>query len=101
MSTLNSRVVLGAGGVAVFFALAPDALAQPSTPEDEVCGGPIVAPDLPGSLSRYLSLDSWIHIASGGDLTVFTGKAELGQAAQTALWQLAVEKLDADSTSSQ
>ena len=38
-------------------------------------------------------LDSWIRIDADGTITVFTGKAELGQGVKTALIQLAAEEL--------
>ena len=39
-------------------------------------------------------LDSWIRIDANGGMTVFTGKAELGQGIRTALLQIAAEELD-------
>jgi len=47
---------------------------------------------LPGSLDSTPMLDSWLRIDARG-ITVFTGKAELGQGIQTALIQLAAEEL--------
>ena len=41
-------------------------------------------------------LDSWIRIDADGAITVFTGKAELGQGIKTALLQIAAEELDVD-----
>ena len=38
-------------------------------------------------------LDSWIRIDANGAITVFTGKAELGQGIKTALIQVAAEEL--------
>ena len=38
-------------------------------------------------------LDSWIRIDAQGTITVFTGKAELGQGVKTALIQVAAEEL--------
>ena len=38
-------------------------------------------------------LDSWIRIDADGSITVFTGKAELGQGVKTALIQIAAEQL--------
>ena len=38
-------------------------------------------------------LDSWIRIDADGSITVFTGKAELGQGIKTALIQIAAEEL--------
>ncbi|MBO0710706.1 MAG: xanthine dehydrogenase family protein molybdopterin-binding subunit, partial [Acetobacteraceae bacterium] len=49
-----------------------------------------------GSLKQTPFLDSWIRIDSAGKVTVFTGKAELGQGLGTALLQLAAEQLDID-----
>jgi len=49
--------------------------------------------DLPGSLKKQPLLDGWIRIAADGSITVFTGKAELGQGIKTALLQVAAEEL--------
>ena len=48
---------------------------------------------LPGSLKQTPLIDSWIRIAPDGTITVFTGKAELGQGIKTALIQVAAEEL--------
>lgn len=48
---------------------------------------------LPGSLDTNPMLDSWIRIGADGSITVFTGKAELGQGVKTALLQIAAEQL--------
>jgi CO/xanthine dehydrogenase Mo-binding subunit len=48
---------------------------------------------LPGSLSKEPMLDAWIRVAADGRITVFTGKAELGQGIKTALIQVAAEEL--------
>jgi CO/xanthine dehydrogenase Mo-binding subunit len=50
-------------------------------------------PKLPGSLAKEPLLDSWIRIGADGGITVFTGKAELGQGIKTALLQVAAEEL--------
>ncbi len=50
-------------------------------------------PKLPGSLAKEPLLDSWIRIGADGGITVFTGKAELGQGIKTALIQVAAEEL--------
>ncbi|TSD90838.1 xanthine dehydrogenase family protein molybdopterin-binding subunit [Mycobacterium sp. KBS0706] len=73
----------GAGGLVVSFALAPAARAQQAAPQ----------PALPGSLEDAPFLDSWIRIDPKGAVTVFTGKAELGQGIATALQQIAAEEL--------
>jgi nicotinate dehydrogenase subunit B len=64
-------------------------------------GGLIVAfslraqePARPGSLKDAPLLDAWIRVAPDGHVTVFTGKAELGQGLTTALLQIAAEQLD-------
>jgi len=52
------------------------------------------APGLPGSLKKAPFLDSWVRIDADGSITVFTGKAELGQGFKTAFQQIAAEELD-------
>lgn len=92
-AVVDRRALLAGGGIAVLFALAGDGLAQSGGGE----GGaepPEVAPGLPGDLSKFPALDSWIRIAPDGRATVFTGKAELGQGIRTALIQLAADELD-------
>src|SRR5262245_37369865 len=49
--------------------------------------------ELPGSLDNEPLLDAWIRIDKRGAVTVFTGKAELGQGIRTALVQVAAEEL--------
>ncbi len=51
-------------------------------------------PPRPGSLKKTPLLDAWIRVAPDGRVTVFTGKAELGQGLKTALLQVAAEQLD-------
>lgn len=48
---------------------------------------------LPGSLDKEPWLDAWIRIDADNRVTVFTGKAELGQGIKTALLQVAAEEL--------
>jgi nicotinate dehydrogenase subunit B len=50
--------------------------------------------DLPGSLNKSPLLDSWIRVDADGTVTVFTGKAELGQGIKTALLQVAAEEIE-------
>ena len=72
---LSRRGFLGAtGGLIVAFSLAGPLRAQ----EQE-------GPELPGDLADTPNLDAWIRISPEGDITVFTGKAELGQGIKTAL----------------
>jgi CO/xanthine dehydrogenase Mo-binding subunit len=76
---LSRRRFLATGGaLVVSFALAPRVAAQ--------------AARLPGSLERTPLLDSWIGVGADGTITVFTGKAELGQGIRTALCQVAAEQ---------
>jgi nicotinate dehydrogenase subunit B len=49
---------------------------------------------LPPALQETPDLDAWLHIETDGTITVFTGKAEIGQGIKTALAQLAAEELD-------
>jgi nicotinate dehydrogenase subunit B len=53
-----------------------------------------VAPPLGGSLKANPRLESWIRIQPDGTVTVFSGKAELGQGILTALSQIVAEELD-------
>src|SRR5687767_11203434 len=39
-------------------------------------------------------LSSWIHVGADGKVTVFTGKAEVGQNIRTSLAQIVAEELD-------
>ena len=71
----------GLTGIAIAFSLAPE-IAWPSDAK------------LPGNLGAAPTLDAWLHIDSGGRVTVFTGKVEIGQGILTALAQIAAEELD-------
>jgi nicotinate dehydrogenase subunit B len=75
------------GALIVGFALAPALRAA------EAQKGAAKGPKLPGSLESTPTLDSWIRISADGAITVFTGKAELGQGIRTALLQVAAEEL--------
>src|SRR5205807_9287658 len=57
---------------------------------------PARAQKLPGALERTPLLDAWIRIGADGRITVFTGKAELGQGVKTAILQIASEQLAVD-----
>ncbi len=81
------RVLAGGGALIVSFSLS-DAFAQDQAP------GAAPAPKPPGSLATTPYLDSWIRIDADGSITVFTGKAELGQGVRTAIQQIAAEELD-------
>jgi nicotinate dehydrogenase subunit B len=82
------RVLAGGGALIVSFSLG-DALAQ-----DASAPAAPPSPALPGSLKGAPLLDSWIRIDADGSITVFTGKAELGQGFKTAFQQIAAEELD-------
>jgi nicotinate dehydrogenase subunit B len=88
---LSRRALLAAGGaLVVSFSLR--AFAQEA---QNAGAGPQSAP-LPGSLQKSPMLDAWIRIDADGSITVFTGKAELGQGIKTALLQIAAEQLFVD-----
>lgn len=81
---LSRRALLAGGGaVIVSFALMRHGLAQEAP----------AGPKLPGDLSKTPMLDAWIGIDAQGKITVFTGKAELGQGVKTAFIQCAAEEL--------
>jgi nicotinate dehydrogenase subunit B len=84
-AALSRRAFLrGSGALVVSFSLLPrafDAVAADS--------------GLPGNLSSTPFLDAWIRIDADDTITVFTGKAEIGQGIRTALIQIAAEELEA------
>jgi len=51
---------------------------------------------LPGSLNGNRMLDAWLRIDPNGNVTILTGKIELGQGIGTALAQIAADELDVD-----
>src|SRR5262249_54018052 len=79
------RLLKGGGALIVSFSLT-GAFAQDQGPPAAV-----PAPKPPGSLATSPYLDSWIRIDADGTITVFTGKAELGQGFKTAFQQIAAE----------
>lgn len=86
MADVNRREWLATAGALVVAFSTPRVLAQGE-------GGAGSGPKLPGSLPKQPSLDGWIRIDADGKVTVFTGKAELGQGIKTALVQVAAEEL--------
>ncbi len=88
-------VLAGTGALIVSFS-ASRLLAQ--TEAQPAAGAPQPAPPpaspRPGSLKETPLLDAWIRIDAKGEITVFTGKAELGQGVRTAIQQVAAEELD-------
>ena len=86
------RVLLGTGALVVSFSSNSPLFGQQSTEAGQRPGG---NPPLPGSLKLNPLLDSWIRISADSNVTIFTGKVELGQGIKTALLQVAAEQLDA------
>ena len=90
------NLLLGTGALVVSFSLKDHAFAQeselnvPAKPPEPVAAGP----KLPGSLADTPSLDAWIRIDADSSVTVYTGKAELGQGTKTSLRQIAAEELE-------
>jgi nicotinate dehydrogenase subunit B len=80
------RLLQGGGALIVSFSMS-GAFAEEQAP----AGAP---PKPPGSLATSPYLDSWIKIDAQGSITVFTGKAELGQGFKTTFQQIAAEELD-------
>jgi nicotinate dehydrogenase subunit B len=83
----NRRQVLAGGGALIVSFSLTSAFAQEQS-------APAAAPSPPGSLKTSPYLDSWIRIDADGSITVFTGKAELGQGFKTAFQQISAEELD-------
>ena len=100
-NAISRRKLLGgAGALVVSFAIAP-AMAQTPAPAATAPAAPAApaadaGPTLPGALQQDPMLDSWIGITADGKVTVFTGKAELGQGVKTAIIQCAAEELELD-----
>ncbi|MBB3773321.1 CO/xanthine dehydrogenase Mo-binding subunit [Angulomicrobium tetraedrale] len=90
MSHAISRrdVLRGTGALVLAFSLSRHAFALTETGASETA-----LRGLPGSLDSTPLLDAWIGIDAGGNATIFTGKAELGQGIKTALLQVAAEEL--------
>jgi nicotinate dehydrogenase subunit B len=85
---LSRRQMLAAGGaLVVSFTLSKVARAE----DQPAAAAPPEA--LPGDLAHAPMLDAWIKVDATGRVTVFTGKAELGQGLKTALIQLAADQL--------
>ena len=88
-------LLAGAGALVVSFS-AVNALAQEPAPATPAPAVPPKPPTLPGALDQARFLDSWIRIDADSKITVFTGKAELGQGIRTPLIQVAAEELNVD-----
>ncbi|HEY2591189.1 MAG TPA: molybdopterin cofactor-binding domain-containing protein [Steroidobacteraceae bacterium] len=99
-SLISRRVALAGGGaLVVHFALGTRGAHAAGSPGSGATGfggrGGVgrAGSSLPGSLRRWPMLDSWLRVDASGAITVFTGKAELGQGIETALVQIAAEEL--------
>ncbi len=91
---LSRRAVLRGGALVVSFTVFPWKLrAQEDEDVQDVESDDEPELDLPGSLGEDPLLESWIRIDADNTITVFTGKAELGQGIRTALLQVAAEEL--------
>ena len=88
-------VLVGTGALVLNFSLAPRGYGQEGETQSLVVDEP-EAPDLPGSLAEAPNLDAWIRIDAEGAISVFTGKAELGQGLKTAILQIAAEELEVE-----
>jgi nicotinate dehydrogenase subunit B len=86
---LDRRQLLAGGGSLIVSFSLTGAFAQ-----DQGAPAAPPAPKPPGSLATAPYLDSWIRIDADNTITVFTGKAELGQGFKTAFQQIAAEELD-------
>ncbi|HUZ66108.1 MAG TPA: molybdopterin cofactor-binding domain-containing protein, partial [Beijerinckiaceae bacterium] len=97
--SLSRRQALTGAGCLIFaFSLSPSKGSAQQAPPQQPQGGqtPVQPPPgapLPGSLKTSPDLESWIRVDADGKITVFTGKAELGQGLKTALIQVAAEQL--------
>ncbi len=91
---MRRRTFLGVGALIVDFSLHGIARAQLAGGGEGGAGPKVLAPNLIGDLKSTPWLDAWIRIDRDGKVTVFTGKAELGQGIRTALIQVAAEELD-------
>jgi nicotinate dehydrogenase subunit B len=85
------RGFLASGTLMLSFTLLPFTRALAQTTEAGTFK--TAAPALPGSLKISPMLDAWIKIDERGEVTVCTGKAELGTGIRTAFIQLAAEQL--------
>lgn len=91
MNLSRRQLLAGSGAIVVSFSMIGRLGAQeaPAVPEAK-------PPTLPGALDKTRMLDSWIQVDADNRVTVFTGKAELGQGVKTAILQCAGEELKID-----
>jgi nicotinate dehydrogenase subunit B len=93
-SVSRRHFLAGGGALIVSFSLFPRLLSAQGKDPNAAAGQEKVP--LPGSLKDEPMLDSWIRIDADGSISVFTGKAELGQGIKTALIQVAAEELSVE-----
>ena len=93
-ATLSRRTFLAGSAAVVSFAIAPRQLFAQG--QNQAAGNPTPAAAPIGDLKTFPYLDSWLGIDESGRVTVFSGKAELGQGIMTALMQCAAEQLAVD-----
>ncbi|MDQ2652764.1 MAG: molybdopterin-dependent oxidoreductase [Chloroflexota bacterium] len=116
-NTVNRRRLMqGSGGLLVTFSLAAafrqlDVAGQEATPTvapelPEASVTPTVEPGLVATPENQThqdvqtrnvtgdTVDSWLEIDASGDVTVYSGKVELGTGLRTALSQIVAEELD-------
>lgn len=86
-SPSRRRLLAAGGSLTLAFAIGS---VRPAWTQDET---PLNKGKMPGSLEKEPWLDAWIRIDADNRVTVFTGKAELGQGIKTALLQVAAEEL--------
>jgi CO/xanthine dehydrogenase Mo-binding subunit len=79
IDTGRRAFLAGGGALTLSFAMPGAAFAAPG--------------ELPKSLDKSPWLDAWIRIEANERITVFTGKAELGQGIKTALLQVVADEL--------
>jgi nicotinate dehydrogenase subunit B len=94
-TVIISRRAAIAGTGALIFSFSSLGRLRAQDPAAQQTGASPTQNQIHGSLSKAPFLDSWIRIDAKGAITVFTGKAELGQGIKTALLQIAAEELDA------
>lgn len=83
MTVTRRNVIFGGGALVVGFSLGGTAYSADAK-----------KPALPEAFRTDPYLDSWIRVTADGEITVFSGKVELGQGLKTALLQIAAEELD-------
>ncbi|MCU1233143.1 MAG: aldehyde oxidase and xanthine dehydrogenase, molybdopterin binding [Candidatus Solibacter sp.] len=63
--------------------------------EDDILAQETGGPRRGGNTAAPAEIGAWLHIGESGDVTVYTGKVEVGQNARTSLTQAVVEELHA------